>query len=110
MSRYAAPPVHTLADVGRDDGPADAIAHGVLTGPVPLFGSDGNPAVRMEGVLFALLGTAAPEVLRAWFAALAEGGRVVDPLSERPWKAWDGQVRDRFGLTWLIGWEPAAEV
>ena len=104
--------LHTYGEFGRADGPGDAIAHGTLAGPVALFGADAGPdedAFSSTGLMLALLGTAGPDVLRSWFAALADGGRVLDPLSERPWHAWDGQVRDRFGLTWLIGWEPAAE-
>ena len=97
--------LHTLADFGRDDGPADAIAHGILTGPVALFGSDGEPSVRMDGVLFALLGTADPATLHSWFDALADGGTDIDPLQRRPWGASDGQVTDRFGARWLIGYE-----
>ena len=52
-----------------------------------------------------LLGTAAPPTLRAWFSRLGEGGQVVDDLQTRPWGASDGQVIDRFGLHWLIGFE-----
>ena len=37
--------------------------------------------------------------------ALAEGGEVIDALQERPWGAHDGQVTDRFGVPWLIGYE-----
>jgi PhnB protein len=55
--------------------------------------------------MFALLGTADEATLRAWFAGLAEGGRIVDDLQQRPWGAWDGQLIDRFGLHWLIGFE-----
>ena len=102
--------LHTYAEFGRSDGPADAVAHGMLQGPVTVFGADAGPdedGFSSTGLLFALLGTAEEDVLRRWFAALAAGGRVVQPLEERPWHAWDGQVRDRFGLTWLIGWEPA---
>ena len=104
--------LHTYGEFGRADGPADAIAHGTLVGPVTIHGADAGPdedAFSSTGLMFSLLGAAAPDVLRTWFAALAEGGRVVDPLAERPWHGWDGQVRDRFGLTWLLGWEPAAE-
>jgi len=36
---------------------------------------------------------------------LAEGGEVVDPLALKPWGDHDGQVRDRFGVTWLIGYQ-----
>jgi PhnB protein len=101
--------LHTYAEFSRTDGPADAVAHGLLVdGPVTLFGSDasGDQApVRLEGMTLALLGTAPPATMRAWFAALSEGGRVVEPLQTRPWGASDGQVVDRHGLHWLVGFE-----
>ena len=101
--------LHTLAEFGRTDGAADAIAHGYLgNGPVALFAADvagDERPLRCEGLMLSLLGTAAPATLRAWFAGLAEGGRVVDDLQQRPWGAFDGQVIDRFGLHWLIGFE-----
>jgi PhnB protein len=100
--------LHTLADFGREDGPAESIAHGVLQGPVELFASDaaaGAPSVRLEGVLFSLLGTADPATLETWFAGLSDGGVDIDPLQVRPWGAHDGQVTDRFGVRWLIGYE-----
>lgn len=101
--------LHTLADFGRTDGPPDAIAHGYLSdGPVSLFASDatGDEApFRCEGMLLSLLGAADAATLREWFARLAEGGRVLDDLQVRPWAASDGQVVDRYGVPWLIGWE-----
>lgn len=103
--------LHTFGDFGRTDGPAEAIAHGYLVdGPVALFAADvtaGEPALRCEGMMLSLLGTAAPSTLRAWFAGLGEGGRIVDDLQARPWGASDGQVIDRHGLHWLIGFEAA---
>jgi PhnB protein len=106
--------LHTFAEFGRTDGPADAIAHGyLLDGPVALFAADvagDTPAFRSEGMMFSLLGAATPTVLRTWFSRLAEGGGlVVDDLQERPWGATDGQVVDRHGLCWLIGFEPDAD-
>lgn len=100
----------TYAEFNRDDGPPDAIAHGELTGVVSVGGSDvsqGESPVKIQGLLLSLLGTADAATLHQWFDALAEGGRVVDPLTEKPWGASDGQVIDRFGLAWLIGYEPA---
>jgi PhnB protein len=101
--------LHTFEEFSRDDGPADAIAHGGLTeGPVRLFGADvagDERPVRCEGLMLSLLGTAAPSTLRAWFTRLGEGGRVVDDLQKRPWGGSDGQVIDRYGLHWLIGFE-----
>src|SRR4051794_8733871 len=101
--------LHTYADFGRADGPADAIAHGYLTdGPVVLFAADvagDEPSFRCEGMMMSLLGTAPPSTLRTWFSALSQDGRVVDDLQSRPWGASDGQVVDRYGLHWLIGFE-----
>jgi PhnB protein len=101
--------LHSFEELGRTDGPADAIAHGYLVdGPVALFAADvagDEPVLRTEGLMLALLGTAPPATLRTWFVALSEGGRVVDDLQERPWGAADGQVVDRYGVHWLIGYE-----
>lgn len=101
--------LHTYAEFSRTDGPADAVAHGYLTGgPVSIFVSDvaeDETPFRCEGMVLSLLGTAAPSTLRTWFARLADGGRIVDDLQERPWGASDGHVVDRFGLPWLIGFE-----
>ena len=104
--------LHTYEDFGRTDGPPHSIAHGVLEGAVALMGSDaaaGEKSVRLEGVRLSLLGTAEPGVLHEWFDKLAVGGRVVDYLAPKPWGASDGQVVDRFGLHWLIGYEPGPD-
>jgi PhnB protein len=101
--------LHTFGEFGRDDGPAEAIAHGYLDGgPVSLLGADAagdERPLRTEGLMLSLLGSADPPTLRTWFSRLSEGGRVVDDLQKRPWGASDGQVIDRFGLHWLIGFE-----
>jgi len=103
--------LHTFEEFNRTDGPADAIAHASLTeGPVRLFAADvaGNERpVRCEGIMLSLLGTASAATLKEWFSRLSEGGRVVDDLQTRPWGASDGQVVDRYGLHWLIGFEDA---
>ncbi|MBG6185221.1 uncharacterized protein YndB with AHSA1/START domain/uncharacterized glyoxalase superfamily protein PhnB [Arthrobacter sp. CAN_A214] len=103
--------LHTYEEFGRKDGPAGAIAHGVLSGVVSLAGSDaaaGEKTVQLEGVMLSLLGTAEPTVLHQWFDKLSAGGSVIDPLAPKPWGASDGQVIDRHGLHWLIGYEPEA--
>ncbi|GAB2535443.1 VOC family protein [Brachybacterium huguangmaarense] len=104
--------LHTYEEFGRDDGPADAIAHGMVRGPVDLYAADaasGERSVTVTGLMLSLLGAAEPATLRAWFAALADGGQVIDDLQEREWVASDGVVRDRFGLTWLIGYEGTSD-
>jgi PhnB protein len=101
--------LHTFAEFNRTDGPADAIAHGSLSGgPVLLFGADAagdERPLRSEGLMLSLLGTSGPSILRQWFSRLSEGGRVVDDLQMRPHGDYDGQVIDRYGLHWLIGFE-----
>jgi len=101
--------LHTFEDFNCSDGPPEAVAHGFLVGgPVLLFASDvvGNEAaLRCEGMMLSLLGAAEPRTLRGWFSRLSESGQVVDDLQERPWGASDGQVIDRYGLHWLIGFE-----
>jgi len=101
--------LHTYDEFNRTDGPGDAVAHGYLVdGPVALFAADvtdAEPAFHCEGMMLSLLGTADPSTLRSWFSGLSEGGRVVSDLERRPWGASDGQVIDRFGLHWLIGFE-----
>jgi PhnB protein len=101
--------LHTYEEFGRSDGPAEAIAHGLLVdGPIQLYGADAaesEPAFLADGLMLALLGTAEPTTLARWFEALSEGGTVIDPLQSREWNASDGQVRDRFGLHWLVGFE-----
>ena len=100
--------LHTFEEFGRSDGPPHAIAHGVLDGVVAVAGSDaavGEESVSLEGFRLSLLGTADLETLHEWFDKLAIGGRVVDSLAPKPWGASDGQVIDRYGLPWLIGYE-----
>jgi PhnB protein len=100
--------LHTFEEFDRTDGPRDAIAHGYLEGSVELFAADvagEEPAFRSEGMMLSLLGASDPATLREWFTALSEGGRVVDALQRRPWGASDGQVIDRYGIHWLIGFE-----
>ncbi|KNH15707.1 glyoxalase [Arthrobacter sp. ZBG10] len=102
--------LHTNADFGNSTGDPSAIAHGVLSGPVAMAGTDaseGDKPVNCEGLMLSLLGTAEAPVLHQWFDSLAAGGRIVDPLAAKPWGASDGQVIDRHGLHWLIGYEPA---
>ncbi|ASK66475.1 VOC family protein [Brachybacterium avium] len=104
---------HTFAQFERADGPGSAIAHGVLSGAVELFVADageGEEPFSARGLMVALLGAAEPTTLRTWFVGLAEGGEVVDELQRRPWGASDGQVRDRYGVLWLIGYQHGTRV
>jgi PhnB protein len=100
--------LHTFEEFGRTDGPAHAIAHGNLTGPVSLFAADAagdEEPFHSTGLMFALLGTTSEAQLRAWFRALCEAGTIRQDLEVRPWGASDGQVVDRYGVCWLVGFE-----
>jgi PhnB protein len=101
--------MHSFAEFGRADGPADAVAHGsLIDAPITLYAADAgreDPAFAAQGLMFSLLGTADPATLQQWFARLAEGGTVIDELARRPWGASDGQVLDRHGIHWLVGFE-----
>lgn len=100
--------LYSYADFGRNDGPKDAIAHGILTGPVALAGADaaaGEQTVSCAGLMLSLLGTAEPNVLHTWFDKLCADGSEIVALAPRQWGASDGQVTDRYGLRWLIGYE-----
>ena len=102
--------LNTFGDFRRVDGPADAIAHGILSGPVSLYAADaagGDESFRSTGLMFSLLGTSSATELRAWFDALAEGGTIREELKVRPWGASDGQVVDRYGVHWLVGFANA---
>lgn len=100
--------VFDYAQLGRTDGPGDAVAHGMLFGAVALAGADAgadDDAVEMRGMFLSLLGTADAETLTSWFDQLADGGRVITPLELRPWGDHDGTVVDRYGVRWLIGYQ-----
>lgn len=100
--------LNTFGEFSRTDGPADAIAHGMLQGPVELFAADageGDTPAHIEGMHFSLLGTADPETLHRWFAGLSVGATNVDELQQRPWGDYDGTLTDRYGVPWLIGYQ-----
>lgn len=40
--------------------------------------------------------------IAGWFVKLAEGGNVFLPLEKQMWGDWYGQLRDRFGVSWMV--------
>jgi PhnB protein len=42
------------------------------------------------------------EEVAGYWAALADGGEVVEPLAASPWSAGFGMLTDRFGVTWVL--------
>lgn len=98
----------TYGEYGRPElDIADKVMHATFRAPgITIYAADdndtgdrsGTPAV---GVSLALM-TPEPEDARRWFAALAEGGEVVQDLSLQAWGDWYGEVRDRFGVAWMF--------
>jgi PhnB protein len=101
--------LHSFADFNRDDGSSERIAHGhLLTPHLSLYAADvgtGEPSFVAHGIMLSLLGAAEPATLHSWFDGLSQGGTTTQPLQRRPWGASDGQLIDRFGVHWLIGYE-----
>ncbi|WP_295840307.1 VOC family protein [uncultured Microbacterium sp.] len=61
-------------------------------------GMDVSPA---GGFSLALTGDE-EDVLRGWFAGLAEGGRIEMPVDVPPWGGLYGTLVDRFGVAWMV--------
>jgi PhnB protein len=81
----------------------------ILYATLPAFGvtimfSDrpsGTPHV-VGSHLALSLGTADPAEVRRVFAALAEGGRIDQPLGPQFFSPLYGMVTDRFGVLWMV--------
>lgn len=100
--------ISSFADYGGMGVPqeeVEQVMHAMLSvnESVHLMGSDvpGNVPGDFPHGQIALSGDDV-DVLRGWFAALAEGGTVHVPLEKAPWGDWFGQLADRYGVTWLV--------
>lgn len=40
--------------------------------------------------------------LKGWFEGLADGGTIDVPLEKAPWGDWFGQVKDKYGIDWMV--------
>lgn len=101
--------VLTFGDM-RTEGPlATQVMHGQLETPAgfTLMVADAPPEMVQvtmgDNISISLSGPAEDgEALRGWFAGLAEGGRVTQPLEAAPWGDEFGMLVDRFGIGWLV--------
>lgn len=98
--------VNTFAEFGMTDAPADGVMHSQLTTEAgfTLMASD-TPAEYREGQTanghISLSGDE-DDLLRGYWDKLADGGHVDVPLEVAPWGDAFGQVKDRFGVNWLV--------
>ena len=80
----------------------DKVLHARITiGGTELMGADIPNAQPMRSAYLSL-GTGSDAEAERVFAALADGGEVFMPLQETFFASRFGQLRDRFGINWMI--------
>jgi PhnB protein len=72
-----------------------------ILGGTILHGSDMPSVTRGNGMSIMLEPDTKAEADRL-FAALGEGGAVEMPMQDQFWGAYFGQLRDKFGVSWLV--------
>ena len=97
--------VMTFADMGGMGMPEERqhqVMHADLTvnDGVMLMGADMGEHVHPNGSVS--LSGDDDTTLRTWFAELAEGGTVKQPLEVAPWGDAFGQLTDRYGVDWMM--------
>lgn len=101
----------TFGAAGAADDPAvaDLIMHGHLETAdgwtfMACDTAENNPRDVAAPSTYLCIGGDASEYdkVAGWFAALAEGGTVFLPLETQMWGDRFGQLRDRFGVSWMV--------
>jgi PhnB protein len=103
--------ISTFGDFNVPDAPADGVMHGALTtDEFAVWGSD----AMLTGVLddanrirIAIAGDDL-ETLSVSFAALTQGGKVVQALEKQIWGDTYGEVVDQYGVAWMFNIGSAA--
>lgn len=97
------PPAPSMLPPGSEN----KVMHSSLRiGDTVIMASDGMCSGHADFQGFSLSLTAANEAeADRLFAALAEGGEIQMPLGKTFWSPRFGMVRDRFGVSWMIGVE-----
>jgi PhnB protein len=108
--------VMTFGDMGASEHegvaiPADGVMHGQLTTDqgFTLMASDNPPGVT--GVTpngHVSLSGDEGDLLHGYFDKLSDGGTVDVPLEKAPWGDEFGQVKDKFGVNWMVNISGAA--
>ena len=86
--------------------PADGVMHGQLTTDqgFTLMASDNVPGMSEGQTPNGHLSISGDEsdILHGYWDKLADGGRIDVPIAQAPWGAEFGQVKDKFGINWLV--------
>ena len=101
--------VMTFGDMVTEGELATQVMHGQLETPdgFTLMVADAPPEMVQvtmgNNVSVSLSGVAEDaDALRGYFAGLAEGGTVPQPLEPAPWGDEFGMLVDKFGINWLV--------
>jgi PhnB protein len=100
--------VMTYGDMGTEGEHATKVMHSQLDHAavgITIMASDyvqgwGSDELPANGML-SLSGDDG-DLLRGWWAALAEGGQVWDELSVKPWGDEFGSLSDKYGVSWVM--------
>jgi len=80
----------------------DAVLHGrISTGDTELMGA-GIPSAEPMRSAYLSLGVDSDAEVERVFSALSDGGEVFMPMQETFFASRFGQLRDRFGINWVI--------
>jgi PhnB protein len=72
-----------------------------------LMASDANPATFKEGNNYYIsLHTESEEEGKKLFDALSAGGKVNHPFEKQFWGSWHGNFVDKFGVRWMVNYDP----
>ncbi len=99
--------VNTFGDFGAQDAAmADKVMHAILEtdNGFALMGSDLGPGMehRPGNNITVSLSGDDDDDLRAYWHKLSEDGEVTMPLEKQMWGDEYGQLRDRFGIAWMV--------
>jgi PhnB protein len=101
--------ISTFGDMGAPAHLAEQVMHAQLETPTgfTLMGADAPPEMTNvtfgDNISVSISGPQADaDAMRTWFAGLAEGGTVTQPLIEAPWGDEFGMLLDRFGINWMV--------
>ncbi|RYZ23179.1 MAG: VOC family protein [Chitinophagaceae bacterium] len=84
------------------------VLHGQLNaGAFVVMASDMTPGPLQAGNNFGIVVACATEdECRGYWEKLSAGGHIYDPLGMKFWGALSGTCTDRFGVRWMVGWDP----
>ena len=102
----------TFKDAGLD---VDGVMHAALETPTGfhLYASDQFPGMGPDLVegnnLQISISGDDDAAMRGFWEGLSQSGQVVMPLEKQMWGDWFGQLRDRFGVSWMVNISAGAD-